>query len=224
MPKIFWSGKLSFPMMLLVNANNVLAWLSGNIRDTAAMKDRIRRGYDGSFSDHVSGYDELGTEFQAKAGKEQLEGVRLQGLEVLDVGCGTGIISTLALERGAARIVCGDISQYMLDVGRSKAGELGYSQRMEFRQLDAESLPFEDASFDLVMSGMTLGLLPNLERALSEMVRVLRPGGFLSLSGHGPEHYWEACDASFRCINKVYVLAIAWNSGREAKKACAGSW
>jgi len=37
--------------MLVVNANNVLAWISGNIRDTAAMKDRVRRGYDGSFSD-----------------------------------------------------------------------------------------------------------------------------------------------------------------------------
>ena len=222
MPWIFWSGKLSFPMMLVVNANNVLAWISGNIRDTAAMKDRVRRGYDGSFSDHVSGYDELGTEFQAKAGKEQLEGVRLQGLEVLDVGCGTGIISMLALERGAARIFCGDISQHMLDVGRSKARELGYSQRMEFRQLDAESLPFEDGSFDLVMSGMSLGLFPNLERALSEMVRVLRPGGFLSLSGHGPEHYWEACDASFRCINKVYVLGYRMEFWPRSEKSLRG--
>lgn len=206
MPKIFWSGKLSFPMMLMVNANNILAWLTGNARDAAAMKERVMKGYDGAFSDHVSGYDELGAEFQTKAAQAQLAGVDLQGKLVLDVGCGTGIISMLALQKGAAKIVCGDISQYMLDVGRSKAIERGYAERMEFRQLDAESLPFEDRSFDLVMSGMALGLLPNPERAVSEMVRVLRPGGFLSLSGHGPEHYWEACDASFRCVNKLYVL------------------
>jgi len=183
--------------MLMVNANNILAWLTGNARDAAAMKERVMKGYDGAFSDHVSGYDELGTEFQTKAAQEQLTGVDLQGKLVLDVGCGTGVISMLALQKGAAKIVCGDISQYMLDVGRSKAITRGYAERMEFRQLDAESLPFEGGGFDLVMSGITLGLLPNPEGAVSEMVRILRPGGFLSLSGHGPEHYWEACEASF---------------------------
>jgi SAM-dependent methyltransferase len=53
---------------------------------------------------------------------------------------------------------------------------------------------------------MTLGLLPDPEKAVTEMVRVLRPGGLLSVGAHGPEHYWEACDASFRTINKLYVL------------------
>jgi len=193
-------------MLLLVNANNILAWITGDIRNTAAMKERVKQGYEGSFSDHVSGYDELGAEFQIKAATAQLEGVDVQGKHVLDVGCGTGIISSLALQKGASRAVCGDISQNMLEVGKSKAVDRGYAERMDFRQLDAESLPFEDESFDLVMSGMSLGIIPNLEKAISEMVRVLRPGGFLSLTGHGPEHYWEACDATFRCINKLYVL------------------
>ncbi len=176
MPTLFWTGKLSLPMMLMVNANNILAWLTGNARDTAAMKNRIRQGYDGTFSEHVTRYDELGTEFQTKAATAQLEGLDLQGKEVLDVG-------------------------------RIKADKQGYcADRIDFRQLDAESLPFEDASFDFVMTGMTLGLLPNPEKAVTEMVRVLRPGGLLSVGAHGPEHYWEACDATFRAINKRYVL------------------
>ena len=105
MPTIFWTGKLSLPMTLMVNVNNIIAWLTGNARDTAAMKDRVRQGYDGAFSEHVTRYDELGAEFQTKAATAQLEGVDLQGKEVLDVGCGTGIISLLALQKGAAKVV-----------------------------------------------------------------------------------------------------------------------
>jgi len=194
-------------MMFLVNANNVMAWLTGNARDTAAMKNRIKQGYDGAFSEHVTRYDELGEEFQTKAATAQLEGMDLQGKDVLDVGAGTGIMSLLALRRGAAKVVCGDISSYMLEVGRTKANRQGYGVgRMDFRQLDAESLPFDDASFDVVMTGMTMGLLPDPKKAMKEMVRVLRPGGLLSVGAHGPEHYWAACDASFRVINKRYVL------------------
>jgi ubiquinone/menaquinone biosynthesis C-methylase UbiE len=207
MPTIFWTGKLSLPMMLMVNANNILAWLTGNVRDTVAMKNRIRQGYDGAFSEHVNRYDELGTEIQMKAATAQLEGTDLQGKQVLDVGCGTGVISLLALQKGAAKVVCGDISNYMLEAARTKADRQGYGpERIDFRRLDAESLPFEDASFDFVMTGMTLGLLPDQEKAVKEMVRVLRSGGLLSIGAHGPEHYWEACDASFRVINKRYVL------------------
>jgi ubiquinone/menaquinone biosynthesis C-methylase UbiE len=207
MPTIFWTGKLSPPMMFMVNANNVLAWLTGNARDTAAMKNRIKQGYDGVFSEHVTRYDELGEEFQTKAATAQLEGMDLQGKEVLDVGSGTGIMSLLALRKGAAKVICGDISRYMLEVGRTKAYRQSYgADRIDFRQLDAESLPFEDASFDVVMTGMTMGLLPDPGKAMTEMVRVLRPGGLLSVGAHGPEHYWEACDASFRVISKRYVL------------------
>ena len=207
MPKILWTGKLSPSMMLVVNANNILAWLTGNARNTTAMKNRVKQGYDGTFSEHVMKYDELGAVFQTKAAKAQLEGVDLRGKEILDVGCGTGIMSLLALQRGAAKIVCGDISNYMLTVGKAKANRQGYGDdRIAFRQLDAESLPFEDASFDVVMTGMTLGLFPNPENAVAEMYRVLRPRGILSVGAHGPEHYWEACDASFRAINKWYVL------------------
>ncbi len=194
-------------MTLMVNVNNVLAWLTGNTKNTAAMKDHVRQGYEGAFSEHVTRYDELGMQFQTKAAKAQLDEMDLQGKNILDVGCGTGVISLLALQKGAAKVVCGDISNYMLERAQDKADKQGYGvDRIDFRQLDAESLPFEDASFDVVMTGMTLGLLPDQDKAIREMVRVLRPGGFLSAGAHGPEHYWEACDASFKSINKRYVL------------------
>ena len=207
MPSVLWTGKLSLPMKLLVNTSNVLAWLNGSARDTDSMKQRVKLGYDGAFTDHVTRYDELGLEFQIKAGKAQLEGLDMDGKEVLDVGAGTGALSFLMLEKGAAKVTCGDISEYMLSQCRKKAAEKGYSEdRIDFRLLDAESLPFEDNSFDIVVTGMTLGLLPDQGQAIKEMARVVRPGGTVSVGAHGPEHYWEPIDTYFRAMNKRYVL------------------
>ena len=53
---------------------------------------------------------------------------------------------------------------------------------------------------------MAFGLFPNQEKAVNEMYRVLRPGGLVSLGAHGPEHYWEAADATIRSLNKKYLL------------------
>ena len=72
----------------------------------------------------------------------------------------------------------------MLDMGRKKAADKGLGERqIEFRLLDAESLPFEDNSFDVVMTGMTLGLLPDQAKAISEMARVAKHGGSVSVGG-----------------------------------------
>ncbi len=219
MPRVFWSGKLSFPMKLIVNTSNALAWIIGNTRDTLSMKKRIKSGYEGATSDHVTKYDKLGLKFQTKAATALLEGIDLTGKICLDVGCGTGVLSLLALKQGAAKVVCGDISEYMLSQAREKATPHEYGTvRIDFRQLDAESLPFEDGSFDVVLSSMSFGLFPDQREALAEMVRVLRPGGYLALGAHGPEHYWEAIDASFRAITKRYVLGYRlefWPLGEE---------
>jgi len=207
MNKLFWIGRLTFPMKILIESNNLLAWLTGNVRNKKAMKDRIRKGYDGEYSQHVTHYDELAGEFQKRAAAYQLYGGEFQGKQVIDVGGGTGILALMAVEMGASKVICGDISEYMLEQGRRKAKSLGYnSDRIEFHQLDAEALPFEDNSFDVVMTGMAFGLFPDQEKAVKEMFRVLRPEGFISLGAHGPEHYWEAIDASLRVMNKKYFL------------------
>jgi ubiquinone/menaquinone biosynthesis C-methylase UbiE len=207
MARAFWTGKLSLPMKLVVNTSNAVAWITGNTRDTGAMKERIRMGYDGVTSNHVTKYDKLGLEFQTKAAGALLEDIDLAGKTVLDVGGGTGVLSLLALKAGAASVVCGDISEYMLSQARGKAAaQLDSPDRIDFRQLDAESLPFSDGSFDVVLSSMSFGLFPDQKKAAAEMIRVLRTGGHLGLGAHGPEHYWEAIDASFRVITKRYVL------------------
>ena len=203
MPKILWGGKLSPKLKLMVNYSNAVAWVTGNARDTAAMKHRMEKGYDGSATDDITRYDQLGFENYTKISKTLLEGKRFDGQIVLDVGCGTGILSLLALEHGAAKIVCGDLSSYMLSQCEKKAKEIGYKpSQMVFQKLDAESLPFESNHFDAVISGMVLGLVPNQKETLAEMARVLKPGGMLFIATHGPDMYFEAIETSFTTLPK----------------------
>ena len=98
-------------------------------------------------------------------------------------------------------MVCGDISGFMLNEARRKDGA-----SHTFCQLDAEGLPFQDNAFDAVITGMTFGVLPDQQQAITEMLRVVKPGGLVCVGAHGPAHYWEAIDASFRCITKRYIL------------------
>jgi ubiquinone/menaquinone biosynthesis C-methylase UbiE len=204
MPPLFWSGKLSLPMKMLVEMNNLLALFAGSSNNTREMKDRVKLGYEGKFSHHVQQYDELGYHLQDRSARCQLEGISLKDMHILDVGCGTGALTQVAFENGARGIICGDISATMLKMAMCK--DLARNANHIFCQLDAEALPYKDSALDAVISGMTFGVLPNQLQAIDEMIRVVKPGGLVCVGAHGPEHYWEAIDASFRCINKRYIL------------------
>jgi ubiquinone/menaquinone biosynthesis C-methylase UbiE len=204
MPSIFWTGKLTFPMRLMVNTNNLLALAVGNATNTGAMKSRVRQGYEASFSDHVERYDELGLDLQDRSAEIQLRELQLAGQSVLDIGCGTGVVALQALRAGARDAVCGDISMHIMEPAKDKV--LPKPGSLRFTQLDAEDLPFADDSFHAVLSGMSFGLFPDQRKALREMIRVAKPGGLICIGAHGPEHYWEAIDGWFRCISKRRVL------------------
>jgi ubiquinone/menaquinone biosynthesis C-methylase UbiE len=191
-------------MKILVEANNLLSLLNKNSNNTQAMKKRVKQGYEGKYSDHVHQYDEFGYHLQDRSARIQLEGISFKNMHILDVGCGTGALANVALENGATGAVCGDIAAYMLKMAKEK--KVIANKKYTFCQLDAECLPYRDNSFDAVISGMTFGTLPNQQLALDDMVRVVKPGGIVCVGAHGPEHYWEAIDASFRCIKKRYIL------------------
>jgi ubiquinone/menaquinone biosynthesis C-methylase UbiE len=100
----------------------------------------------------------------------------------LEIGAGTGYFSLNLLQTGVvSRATCTDISPGMLATLRANAERLGLE--VQTARADAESLPFADESFDLVLGHAVLHHLPNLRRAFSEFHRVLRPGGRIAFAG-----------------------------------------
>jgi SAM-dependent methyltransferase len=110
-------------------------------------------------------------------------GVR-SGDDVLDVACGTGNAALRAAGAGA-RTVGVDLTPELLEVGRKLSNESGVS--VEWREGDAESLPFESASFDVVMSVFGCMFAPRHEVAARELARVLRRDGRLGICAWTPE-------------------------------------
>lgn len=105
-------------------------------------------------------------------------GVR-PGESVLDVGCGTADLCLILAELvgPSGRVTGVDISEEMISVGRRKVERARLADRVELRHGNALDLPFPDGSFDAVTSGFVLRNVADLPRALSEMARILRPGG-----------------------------------------------
>lgn len=107
------------------------------------------------------------------------------GERVLDVACGTGVVARLASQVvGTAGTVAGlDINPGMLAVARSTTPP---GMAIEWHEASAEAMPLPEASFDAVLCQMGLQFLPDKYAALSEMRRVLTPGGRLILNMPGP--------------------------------------
>ncbi len=97
------------------------------------------------------------------------------GDRVLDACCGTGDLAVAALRAGAGEVVGLDFSDAMLERARRKAPAI------EWVQGDVLELPFPDASFDVATVGFGVRNVEELERALRELRRVLRPGGRLAI-------------------------------------------
>jgi SAM-dependent methyltransferase len=101
----------------------------------------------------------------------------------LEIGAGTGYFSLNLMQAGLLReVTCTDISPGMVSRLGENARRLGLPG-VRAARADAESLPFADASFDLVLGHAVLHHLPDLPRAFAEMHRVLRPGGRITFAG-----------------------------------------
>ncbi len=106
------------------------------------------------------------------------------GMRVLDVAAGTGNAAIPAAQAGAD-VTASDLTPELLEAGRQRAE--AEEVTLEWREADAEHLPFEDGSFEVVMSSIGAMFAPHHQDVADELVRVCRPGGTIGLLSWTPE-------------------------------------
>lgn len=105
---------------------------------------------------------------------------------VLEVGCGWGELAAWIAEDTGAEVIATDLSPRMVELARGRG--------LDARVADVQALPFEDDSFDAVVAAWMLYHVPDLERGLAELARVLRPGGALFVTTNSRHHLQELRD------------------------------
>jgi ubiquinone/menaquinone biosynthesis C-methylase UbiE len=108
------------------------------------------------------------------------------GMHVLDVAAGNGNFALEAARLGAD-VTATDMSPRMIELGSERSAAAG--MHLTWMEADAESLPFPDASFDLVASVFGAMFAPRPELVAGELLRVVRPGGIVAMANYGPGGY-----------------------------------
>ncbi|BBX73900.1 class I SAM-dependent methyltransferase [Mycobacterium shinjukuense] len=137
------------------------------------------------------------------------------GVRVLDVAAGSGNISLPAARTGAT-VVSTDLTPELLQRSRARATELGLT--LEYREANAQALPFDDDEFDAVISAIGVMFAPDHQCAANELVRVCRPGGTIGVISWTPEGFFGRMLATIRPYRPSLSAALPPSAlwGREA--------
>jgi len=140
------------------------------------------------FFDRMAGeWDKIGAQFKTGQARQRcVASLLTRGLRIADLGCGTGYMAR-ALTGLTGHLVCVDRSEAMLDQARERLDPAPPGVEIEFRKGELDALPIEDDELDGALAGMVLHHLADLDPALREMQRVVRPGGMavvLELAPH----------------------------------------
>ena len=132
---------------------------------------------------------------------------------ILDIATGTGDFAIAALKLGDVNITGIDISEGMLNVGREKIKVKKLDKQIRFKRADSEDLPFNEGEFDAAIVGFGVRNFENLKKGLSEIQRVLKPGGvFFVLEFSKPVSF------PFKQIYMFYFTRILPLIGRMVSK------
>ncbi len=103
-----------------------------------------------------------------------------QAFKILDIASGTGALAIQAAKSFAsAQIIATDVSQKMLAIGAEKIKKLNLDHQITCQVVDAEKIPFDDHTFEVIMVAFGVRNFENLEKGIQEMLRVLKPSGQL---------------------------------------------
>ncbi len=143
----------------------------GKKEQVAQMFDTISENYDG-----LNKIISLGTDATWK--KKILQMVKqLHPTSILDIATGTGDLAILFAETTATEIIGLDISQGMLDMGKKKISDKNLDSKIQMVLGDGEKIPYLDNYFDVITVAYGVRNFENLEKGLSEILRVLKPNG-----------------------------------------------
>lgn len=164
-----------------------------NDQDSPDIREK-KQSVAGVFGRAASTYDRLGPRFFSHFGHRLVELAQIPGgAKVLDIATGRGAVLFSAAEVvGPQGHVIGiDLSKEMVQENRGEIKRLNV-QNADVREMDAEYLEFPDASFDCVLCSFALFFFPQLDRALSEMYRVLKPDGRIAITTWGQrDETWQ---------------------------------
>jgi SAM-dependent methyltransferase len=140
--------------------------------------------------DHIApGYDKTNTPTQMWLGNESLRRAGLRAsMRFLDVAAGSGALSIPAARLGA-HVLATDQSLVMLDLLTARARREGLN--IETRMMDGHALDLDDNRFDMAGSQFGVMLFPDMPKGISEMVRVVKPGGRVLMTVYGDPHKIE---------------------------------
>jgi ubiquinone/menaquinone biosynthesis C-methylase UbiE len=145
--------------------------------------------WDPAWDKIAPGYDKTNTPTQMWLGNESLRRAKLRaGMRFLDVAAGSGALSIPAARLGA-QVLATDQSPVMLELLKARARQEGLD--LETRVMDGHALKLDDNSFDVAGSQFGVMLFPDMPKGISEMARVVKPGGRVLMNVYGDPHKIE---------------------------------
>ena len=186
---------------------------SSEINKTLDIAEIDRRAMRAAFEKAAISYDAAAVLQQEVANRlvERMEYMSMKPQSILDAGAGTGFVSQLLAARyPKAKITALDLALNMLKQSKSKRSfKQRWNKQFNYVNAEVESLPFADASLELVISGLTLQWCQDLPKVFKEFRRVLAPGGLLLFSSFGPDTLKELRQSWAQVDDVPHVNAFA---------------
>ncbi len=138
------------------------------------------------------------------------------GMKILELGCGTAEMwkNRKDVIKRCGKLVLSDFSEGMLKTAKENIGDF---ENVEYKTIDIQNIPFEDETFDMVIANFMLYHVPDIDRAVSEVSRVLKKGGYFYAGTNGKKGVMSCISEMLELENKYECPFTLENGGEKIK-------